>query len=148
MSFISDLRDMAKDLRGIPGEIGMRPHRVFFRRVGFSGAFLGDGERLDTDTELLEGRGQSPKVRWLRADVLAVGGLPNGSCTVGPVTPSAMGGDVMDLFHSASLISGDVQQLMIVGPMHPLGALYRVVGKSMDKGLAWTLTASPLEELI
>ncbi len=80
-------RDLANRYRRIPGELGLRPWRVFALVGAWSGTDAGEGTRTDTETELLE-HGQPPKVRQVKADQVALDtGLQNGDYVIGPVTP-------------------------------------------------------------
>lgn len=139
MSFAEDIRATLTSIRAIPGQYGLRPHSVTIVRVSFSGDHTGDGAVYDNETPITEGDGQPPKVRWLNQEELALGSLPNGSCTIGPITP-VVG---LDLSLLSNVLTGGTVALRIVGPQHPNGALYRITQVNADRGLHYTLVAKP-----
>ena len=149
VTFADDLRQLARDVRGIPGDMGIRPHRVYIQTSTFAGTYTGDGNRSTTETELTEGRGNPPKVRWLKADEITVGSLPAGSVKIGPITAQHPGSPVTAaLLQARDAQEGDLRHVRIVGPMHPTGALYRLVSANLDRAIHYTLTASPVEPLV
>lgn len=143
MSFAEDIRGTLMSCRAIPGQYGVRPHSVTIVRVSFSGDHTGDGAVYDRETPITEGDGQSPKVRWLNQEELALASLPNGSCTIGPITP-VLG---LDLSNLAGVIQGSTVALRIMGPQHPQGAMYRITQVNAEKGLHYTLVAKPVVEV-
>lgn len=121
-------------------------HRVFLQDVEFTGTYTGDGQRATTNIELTEGDDHPPKVRWLKADELTVGNLPAGSVTIGPVTAEHPGSPVTArMIQALDSAVGSLRHVRIVGPMHPSGALYRLVGVNLGRAIHYTLTASPVE---
>lgn len=85
-AFLSDI----DDIRGIPGQIGIRPTSITRRVVTFLGGKPGQGNQTFIDQQLLVGIGsQSPKVAQVTdKDAMASGGLyTNQAVRVGPMTP-------------------------------------------------------------
>lgn len=120
------LRAIAEDVRTVPGELGLREYTVDLLSESWSGAQAGEGTATETATRLLVG-GQNPKVRWLTQKEIAVGGIPDGTVEVGPLTPkcSAGGVDIAGVLGTA-LQTGQIRTLRIKGPLLPSGAQYRV----------------------
>ncbi len=84
-------------------------------------------------------------MRWLKDDEIALGQLPKGSATVGPITPSFSGGGTdLDLLNGTDLNVGQVRLLRITGPNHPNGADYTIKGVSADRALRYMITAVPV----
>jgi hypothetical protein len=87
----------------------------------------------------------SPKIRWLKEDEIAVGGLLAGSVEIGPITPLHQGGGTdLTALQGADLNTGDVRMLRITGPKHPTGADYRVTSLQADKALRYMIRAEPV----
>lgn len=148
MATLADsLRPLAKAIRAIPGQYGVRTHRVYVVSSSFGGAYTGDGAREDESFELVEGDNQPPKVRWLKADEITVGNLPAGSVSIEHITPDRDGSTtIRDAISGAEIGTGGLRYLKIVGPNHPTGALYRVTSRNFEAALHYTVTASPVEE--
>lgn len=136
--------DMVRDVRAIPGrDIGARPHTVALATITWSGTHTGDGNDIETTTDLTEGDGQPPKIRWLNDEQLAVGGLSDGEIEIGPITPS---GDVdLSQIRFDDAETGDQTQLIITGPKHPNGARYRITRITADRATQWRIRARPVE---
>ena len=149
MATLADsLKPLAKAIRGIPGEMGLRTHRVWVVISRYTGAHAGEGDRTDEVFELTEGKGFSPKVRWLRSEEIAVGGLASGTIEVGPITADVIPSTVVrDALNSATANDGDVCYLKITGPNHPDGALYRVTDRAFERGIHYKIQAKPVEDL-
>ena len=144
MTLASGLRKLAWSVRAIPGQLGVRPHRVSILKRTWSGSHVGDGTRTDVETDIVEAGGQPPKVRWLSDEELAVGGLNPGTVEIGPITPAFPGGGTaLSLLDGSTLDEGEVRHLWIVGPQHPNGAAYRVKKLTADRALHYKIQAMP-----
>ena len=143
MTLADDLRVTAARCRGIPGTLGMRPHRVWLLSGVWSGERYGDGTETSSGRELLE-PGQPPKVAWLDEEALAVGGYPLGTVEIGNLTPAFAGGGVpfSELIGTA-LTSGTSLYVRIVGPRHPDGARYRVKEARHKSAVSYSLVCTP-----
>lgn len=143
MTLADSLKPLARSIRGIPGTLGIRPHRVYLVTETWSGARPGLGEPTRTEFELVEGGGHPPKVRELSDEVLALGNLPQGSIEIGPITAHHGGVGV-----TAAELEGDTldemtaRKLRISGPMG--NAWYVVTSVSLDRAIHWTIKAQPL----
>lgn len=136
---------IAYKARAIAGQLGFRPHSVSIVTITSSGTHTGDGSRTETVTAITEADGQSPKIRWLRDDEIALGGLPSGSVEIGPITPSfAGGGTTIATLNGSGLSVGHVRLLRITGPNHPDGADYTIRSINADKALRYMITAEPV----
>lgn len=96
MSLVSDILGDIDEIRGdVPGDIGLRPFRIWVTSRAWSGTRVGVGTKTDTTTELTCA-GRPPKVKQISdADVIASGGLySSGDIEVGPITPAYTGGGV------------------------------------------------------
>jgi len=143
MSNVDGLRKLLDRGRAIPGIWGLRPYRSFLIEGYWDGAYTGDGESADFETELLVG-GQPPKVRFLTSEQLALGGVPEGTCTVGPLTPSHTGGGVAaSSLEGTSLAAGNTLHVRL---LHSDGseAFYRVTKVDKQKALRIMLTCEPV----
>lgn len=91
-----DLLPLLDELRGLPGQLGFRPYQVWIRKTEWSGSLPGRGTQAFTETRLLVGGGQDPKVVEVhRKDIAAGSGeLIDVEYDVGPLTPSYSGGGI------------------------------------------------------
>lgn len=144
MTLAAGLRKLAYSVRAIPGQLGVRPHRVSVLRRSWSGPHVGDGTRTDVEVDIVEAGGQPPKVRWLSDEELAVGSLNPGTVQIGPITPAFPGGGTnLGTLDGSALTAGQVRHLWIVGPQHPNGAAYKVTKLTADRALHYTIQATP-----
>lgn len=145
MTLRDELLPTVYEARAIAGELGFRMHRVYLVTSVSSGTYVGDGDRDDTVTEIVEDAGQPPRIRWLKDEELALGGgLPRGTVEIGPITPAFTGGGTdLSSLDGSNLETGDVRLLRIVGPTHPNGADYRVHALTSDRALRYMIQALP-----
>lgn len=144
MTLAAGLRKLAYSVRAIPGQLGVRPHRVSVLKRSWSGSHVGDGDRTDVETDIVEAGGQPPKVRWLSDEELAVGSLNPGTVEIGPITPAFPGGGTrLGTLDGSELAAGNVRHIWIVGPQHPRGAAYKVTKLTLDRALHYTIQATP-----
>jgi hypothetical protein len=149
MALADDLKDVVFEGRGISGELGFRPYRAYIVQRRYDGEHIGDGDKSETDTDLLEGSSQPPKVRWPKGEERAVGGLADGTVIVGPITPEFSGGGTPLDTISAWQMNKDLVYLKIVGPQYEQGALYRISDINTEKPLRYMIMGEPVvkEEL-
>lgn len=145
MTLADSLKSTVFSARGVAGTLGFRTHTVEVV-IRYSDGNARNELSLET-TAITEGSGQPPRVRWLTDEQLTVGGLPQGTCEVGPVTPLfATGGTDIALLRGDNLQPGDKLYLRITGPRHPDGALYRITQLKAEKALRYMLQAQPVEQ--
>ena len=145
MATLADsLKGLVYSVRSLPGQLGLRPHRVWLLRRSWSGSHTGAGTRSDLEFPITEGGKQPPKVRWLSDEEIAVGSLAAGTVEIGPITPKHKGGGTdLSILDGSTLTMGQVRHVWILGPQHPKGAAYRITKISADRALHYTLTACP-----
>jgi hypothetical protein len=145
MTLADDLKPIVYSARAIAGNLGFRVHSVAMVYAETDGEHTGDGARSETVTSLLEAEGQSPRVRWLNDEEIALGQLAMGAIEVGPITPLHNGnGTDIDLLTGADMTDGQVRLLRITGPNHPSGADYRITSVSADRPLRYMIRAVPV----
>jgi hypothetical protein len=139
-------REIANRARRIPGEHGLRPWRVFAAVGTWSGSgHFGDGERADTEVELLES-GQPPKVRQVSAEQVALdSGLQSGDWFVGPVTPEV--GTPWATLAGQSTVSGESFRLRLVHDETGDDMQCVVVATTSDRALQTIFTVRPVRGL-
>ena len=144
MALADDLKPVIDSIRAIPGQLGLRPNRVFLVEGSWSGDYTGELNEVRDTTELLVGD-QPPKVRRLNDEQLAVGELAEGAIEVGPVTPSYTGGgvSVADLIGSA-LTNGETLILRLVGPEGTTH--YRITKRFFDRAMHYKIQAEPVSK--
>jgi len=146
MALADDLIAVIWSIRSIPGQFGLRPHTVQIINRFAYGQHTGDVD-LSSATPLVEHGNTNPKVRWLDDEALAVGGLPSGTVEIGPITPKFdAGGTALATLDARNLDTGDSLHLLITGPKHPSGALYKVVRINADRAMHYMLRATPVSE--
>jgi hypothetical protein len=140
LSFASDLLPTLRSVRAIPGLLGLRPHAVALVTRAWAGTHTGDGARTSATTAITEDT-QSPKVRWLTDEELAVGGISSGAVEVGPITASD---DLIELLRGDDISAGDARYLLITGPKHPSGAKYRITEVRSHRAMHYMLRGEPI----
>lgn len=146
MSLADDLKPLLREVRAIPGQLGLRPHTVKILSRGWSGEHSGDGIRYDAEIDVVEGDNQPPKVRWLTDEELAVGSLASGTIQVGPITSDDSSRTWLDDLLGSNLETGDARYLVITGPKHPCGAKYRITRVTAHRALHYLVQAQPVDE--
>jgi hypothetical protein len=125
MALADDLKPIVDSIRAIPGEMGLRPYRVYLhRRVNDGGGLI--GSRVDTDNEITVGSGQPPKVTQLSAEEMALGGYTKVSFRIGPFTPPYTGGGTNMRTLLADQIDDERAQVRLVGSEFPDGATFMI----------------------
>lgn len=147
MATLADnLKSLAFNIRGIPGDLGIRPHTVELVEREWSGTHSGDGTRTDNVTPIQEARNRPPKVRWLSDEELAVGGLSNGSIAIGPITSDHGLISRLSGIDGSDIDVGDARYLRITGPRHPNGAKYRITKITADRAIHYMINAAPVDK--
>ena len=136
-------RAIAYSLRSLPAEFGLRPYSVSIVTGTWTGSHVGDGDRLDQETPILE-NGANPKVRFANEEQRALSGMPIGSCEVGPITPDhgANGTPLTDI--APRVAAHETVHVIITGPAYPDGARFAVHEVKTDRALHWTLVCMPV----
>jgi hypothetical protein len=145
VSLADDLKPMLRRVRGIPGRMGLRPHRVFLRNSIWHGPDVrapGDGSEFTTEVEILEDV-YPPKVRQLKDERLALSNLAKGSVEIGPITtPGETVGITVEQFRGTDMLDLETLNLRITGPLGE--ALYVVKEFTCDRAMHWKIVASPI----
>lgn len=146
MTLADSLKPLARSIRGIPGTLGIRPHRVYLVTETWSGARPGLGEPTRTEVEIVEGNNQPPKIRQLNDERLALGNLPHGSIEIGPITAHHDGvGVTAGQLLGSTLEEHDSRKLRISGPTGD--AWYVITSVRLDRAIHWMVTAQPRANL-
>lgn len=149
MSTVDDLRRTVWDARWIPGSFGLRPHTVEVGLGSWSGSVTGEGTLTTTWTPIVEANGQSPKVKWLSTEEIAVGGLQKGSVRIGPITPDFSGGGTsVAQIMLDSMTTGQTRHVRITGPTHPTGAIYVLKNTDFGSALHYYITCEPVANAV
>lgn len=141
MALADDLLPILREIRGIPGEFGLRPHTVALLSRSWGGTHSGDGDRTDTSLSLTEGDGQPPKVRWLNAEEMAVSMVDKSTVEIGPITADFEAREWIDDIRGDNLSTGDARYVVITGPKHASGANYLITKITVEKALHYMIQA-------
>lgn len=141
MSFADDILSSLDDIRGIAGDLGLRPFVVTLRTRRWTGPSSGKGVPTEMLTRLVNGCGQPVRVRQMSTkDIVASGGLyTDKDLRVGPMTPAyasslsmPAGGftpEQLDPPVPSAVISIDMQ-FIVTGPGIPsCGVIYDKIGQ-------------------
>lgn len=151
MTFANDLKTQLRSARAIPGQLGLRPHRVWMVIRTLDSEQPGETMNLPSqeEVEITHTGGQPPKVNQLKDERLAIGNLPAGSIEIGPITPPD-DADAGNRLHS--LVRGDLWNvagsrnfLRVQGPTG--NAFYRISSVTADKATRWMVVAIPMEKV-
>jgi hypothetical protein len=115
--------------RGVAGQLGFRTHRAYLL-LEYEG---GTSEQ----TELVEGSGQPPRIKWEADEDENHDSNPEDLAMVGPITPAFTGGGTALSSFLDDPPPGVSRYILIVGPRHPDGAKYRIVAVNADKALRY-----------
>lgn len=145
MTLRDDLLGDIDDIRGIPGELGLRLFTVTVLTRASVGARPGVGSSVDATATLAVARGSfDARVRNLTSkDVIASGGLyTDQDVKVGPFTPPFDGGGTeISVFDPASTGSGLEVYFKITGPGYSAdGDWFKRIASDTSKPFAYTLT--------
>jgi len=106
------------------------------------GQHTGDVDLSDS-VSIHEQDGFPPKVTWLNDEQLALANLGSGTIDIGPITPDFTD---LSLLTGADLEAGDAMYVLITGPNHPNGAVYRVINVKAEKALNYRIRATAVSE--
>lgn len=145
MGFRDDIRELAFELRALPGEeFEIRPYTVEVVTRTWSGDYPGEGLSAITTTPITEAHGQPPKVRVVNDEQRALGNFPKGSLRVGPITPDFPGGGTsIETLNPSGLNPGESFYYVITGPDYPDGARFLVTEAKADKTFGFFVTLAP-----
>ncbi len=144
MSLVTELRKTLYAARSIAGRLGFRVHTVALIQHYSMGEHTGDVD-LSKTIPLTEQDGYAPKTVWLNDEQLALSGLGRGTVDIGPITPEFPGGGTsLGSLDARDLATGDTLHVLITGPNHPEGAVYKVVDIKADKALNYRMRATPV----
>lgn len=138
-SLRSNLLPLLDKLRGLPGQLGFRQYKVWVRTTEWSGSRPGQGTKTVTDTRLLVGNGQDPKVEEVRRNDVVAGikELVNAQYDIGPLTPKFAGGGVSEDTINPQKTDAVTETLYVLkGPgMPPEGLLCERIADHVDRSL-------------
>jgi hypothetical protein len=145
----NDFRELADDIRSIPGEFGLREYRSFLVRKPWTGTHPGDGDEMPEIIPLTVGNGANPKVRFPSQKEVALGMMASGTMMFGPLTPAyGTGGTDRASLDGSQLEPGVGQIIRVYEPdaVVPGGDStdYEVVRRNVDHALRITLQCSPV----
>lgn len=132
--------------RAIAGTLGLRPHTVAIVVGTWSGTYTGRGSLTNATTAITEAGGHPPKIRKLNDEELALGQLDRGVVQIGPITPAFSGGGTDMATLAGDLAAGQTRHVLITGPEHPNGAMFRITAVDADSALHWMIRAEPVAD--
>ncbi len=139
MGLREDLLPVVDEARAIAGELGFRRYQVWVRVVTSAGPRAGIGAQSVTETRLLVGGRQDPKVREVRRkDVVAgTSELVAAEYDIGPLTPEFAGGGVAEsTINPAKTGTPTTVTFLLKGPGLPTeGLLCQRVADHLDRPL-------------
>lgn len=145
MAAVDRFRRLADKCRAIPAAFGLREYRVYLVRKTWTGERPGDGDEIETLTQLTVGNGQNPKVKFANQRDVALGNMSLGEISIGPLTPRYGTGGVDRLyFDGYGLDIGVGQRLRVVAPNADDSSDYKVNYTNMDRALQLTIRATNL----
>lgn len=143
MAFRDSLRKLFYRVRAIPGQLELRPYRVYVVTTTSSGAEAGEGTIAPTAVEVTEANGYSPRVEQLDSEELALGGYSKETFRVGPITPDFPGGGTaLSVFGRDPAGSNPTVRVRLTGPRWPSGGNFKVVKIETAKTFGYVLTIS------
>ncbi len=148
MATADRFRRIADRHRALPGRLGLREHSVTLVKTSWSGGRVGVGTRSEESTPLLVnghpmiGPGVNPKVQFPNQRDVALGLVSLGTITIGPITPDyGTGGTERNRLAELLREEPDSLHLLVTGPQHPNGAMYRIQNIDSDKALHFRIIA-------
>ncbi len=143
MATVDAWRAIAYSVRSLPASFGLRPYSVAIEVGTWSGNHVGDGERIEDNTPILE-NGTNPKVRFINEEQRALSGMAIGSCEIGPITPDHGSSGVALAELAPSVAAHETRHVIITGPAYPDGARFSIRELKTDRALHWTLICEPV----
>lgn len=147
MSIVSDLLGTIDEARALLDDVGLRPFTVYRRIVTYTGARVGDGDRLVEDTPITVARGGRPKVESLAGENVVAGGvMTKQRWKVGPLTPEyAGGGTEPEVLDPPRSVQPTEVFFVLQGPGLPeSGALCKQVGNNFNSPFRYFITIESL----
>jgi hypothetical protein len=144
-SAADEFRELANDIRSIPGEFGLREYQCFLVRKTWTGARPGDGDEVEKLIPLVVGGGQNPRVRFPTQRDIALGNMSIGEILIGPLTPQYVdpgggtGGTARVRFDGSELVIGQGQFVRVYAPDEGDSSDYKVNYVNVDRALRVTL---------
>ena len=143
-----DLLDVVDDIRGIPGDLGLRLFTVSVIVVTWTGARPGVGSSTTTVTRVKAGLGRfDVKVRNVsQRDAIASGGLyTDQDIEVGPITPPFVGideGNATTELDPPTTTTAREVFYRVTGPgmASTSGDTYEKIGQRVDRSFRYMLT--------
>lgn len=143
MASANSLRRIADRVRAIPGKMGLREHSATLVKTSWTGGRTGEGDKIVEELPLLINGTENPKIKFPNQRDVALGLMPLGTITVGPLTPEFPGGGILRNFvASQQLERSDTLHVLVTGPQHPNGCLYRIETVNVDKALRVTIVCN------
>ncbi|HEY3494738.1 MAG TPA: hypothetical protein VGK73_08640 [Polyangiaceae bacterium] len=142
MTLAASLRPLVRSIRGIPGSLGLRPHRVYLVQSTWGGEYVGSGNPTDVVTEIVEGGNHPPKVRQVDEERMVLSNLAQGSLEIGPITTTSVSAEAL---RGLSLLDKESLRVRVDGPTG--SAFYRIEKLGLDRALHWMLTVSPISNV-
>jgi hypothetical protein len=142
----TEAEDALADLyegRSEAGIAGFRPHSVAVVATTWTGQHTGEGSGIPESTPIVEANSQPPRVRWLNSEEIALANLGSGIVEIGPITPAFSGGGTDLETLAGDIQTGATRYVLITGPQHPSGAIYRITDISAERPLRYMLKAAP-----
>ncbi len=148
MTFRDDILGDLDDIRGIPGELGLRLFTVTVLTRTWTEERAGLASSFDTTANILVARGAfNARVRNLTSrDVIASGGLYSmQDVKVGPFTPPFLGSDAngsaISVWEPAVVGTGLEVYFKIVGPGYATdGDWFKKIDSDVSRPFSYTLT--------
>ena len=136
-------RALAYSVRNIPAQFGLRQYSISIVVETWSGKHIGDGDKFEKVTPILENGGTNPKLTFMNEEQRALAGLEVGSCEIGPITPDfgANGTPLSDLLPTVK--AHEAVYAIVTGPRFPNGAKFAIKKVETDHALHWTVVLEP-----
>ncbi len=155
LSLREALLPVIDQLRGLPGQLGLRQYTVSVVKREWTGERVGLGYNTDTETPIRVDLGSyTPKVQMLSSrDIIASGGLyTDQDLKIGPITPpfvgSTLDGSAITIFDPTP---GDVPTeifFKITGPGYPTaGAWFKKVAQDVTGNFRYMFTVRKTAEI-
>lgn len=148
MTLADTLLPIVRAVRGIPGELGLRPVSVELVETAYSGTMTGRGSPAPVYTALTEGGGYPPRCRQLKTDEIALSQYSVGTIMIGAITPQhavdgvLVGCDVRKLL-AWEAGTGDTLHVQVTRRGGPVEK-FRIRAVDKSKALSIYVTAEPV----
>lgn len=148
MTIADTCKQLAYDIRAIPGQFGIRPYTVAVINSTLAGTAGLTGTITGVTTAITEANGQPPKVRFLDDEERALSDVGKGTIEVGPITPnnSAGTGTLLSALNNSSGAELSHLHFLVTGPEFPNGRRFRLVGQKTDRAIHFKVTLTPVSD--